>query len=54
MFNILIILCFWTFATIKGQVYDLTWTFGNNTIYWPRQQPFVFTKQAFVAGDKYA
>lgn len=54
MFNILVVFCFWGFATIRGQVYDLTWSFGNDTIYWTRQQPFVFTKQAYVSGYKYS
>ncbi|KAL1494444.1 hypothetical protein ABEB36_010042 [Hypothenemus hampei] len=34
-------------------IQDLTWSFGNDTIYWPGQRPFNFTKQQTVAESKY-
>ncbi|CAH1135737.1 unnamed protein product [Ceutorhynchus assimilis] len=32
-------------------IYDLTWTFGNDTIYWPGWKKFEFTKQIHIENN---
>ncbi|ENN73210.1 hypothetical protein YQE_10189, partial [Dendroctonus ponderosae] len=34
-------------------IHDLTWSFGRDTVYWPGQLPFNFTREETVSGDVY-
>ncbi|KAH1025942.1 hypothetical protein HUJ05_010550 [Dendroctonus ponderosae] len=34
-------------------IHDLTWSFGRDTVYWPGQLPFNFTREETVSADVY-
>ncbi|XP_066255174.1 kynurenine formamidase-like isoform X2 [Euwallacea similis] len=43
------------FSHVRAEiVFDLTWSFSNDTIYWVKARPFTFTKQDYVVEDEYA
>ncbi|XP_066140343.1 kynurenine formamidase-like isoform X2 [Euwallacea fornicatus] len=44
----------WFSDIFADVVFDLTWNFSNDTIYWIKSRPFELTKRNYVVGDEYA
>lgn len=52
-FLLLSIVCFFKPNVADILIHDLTWSFGRETVYWPGQFPFNFTREETVSGDVY-
>lgn len=52
-FLLISIVCFFKPNVADILIHDLTWSFGRETVYWPGQFPFNFTREETVSGDVY-